>query len=135
ASLLLGRNGEIDVAGVGEGKPAQDRVAVAAASPHPHVGKPGPVAQPEHLAQHFHLALAPAAAGAFVDLLQQHYVRLVVGDGIAHPLRIAATVDAADALVDVVGYEPYPHAAEFPIRLEGADLSLAASGTSARERR
>ena len=44
-----------------------------------------------------------------VDLLQHHHIRIVASDDVCDSERVVSTVDAADALVDVVGEKSEAH--------------------------
>src|SRR5262249_48000163 len=74
------------------------------------VGEPGPVRQPEQVAEQIDLPIAVGPPRAGIDLLHQHEVGVVVGDRLDHALGLVAPVHAADALVDVVAEDPDLHA-------------------------
>ena len=109
AAPFRGREGEIDVLRMGQRETAEDRVAVVPAPANPHVREVGPVAEPQHVAQDIHLAVAARAARAFVHFLEQDEVRFEKGDRITDALRGILPVHSPDPLVDVVRHDPHPH--------------------------
>ena len=79
-----------------------------------HVGKKGPVAEAQEVAQDIHLPVAVAALGAFVHLLKEHEVGFVRSDHAPDPLGAILAVEPADAFMDVVGEKPQFHGSVGP---------------------
>ncbi len=109
AAPLAPADRQVDVGHGLERPPAEDRVAVLAATADLDVGEPGAVGEAELIAEQVDLAIAVGARHALIDLLQQDQVRLVVRHRRDDPLGPVAPVEAADALVDVVGQDADTH--------------------------
>src|SRR5262249_41185617 len=107
-------DGQIDVAGVADGKPTEHRISVFAAAADLDVAEEDPVAEPQLVAQQIHLIVVIRSLHQPIHFLQEDDVRLVVSDGGDHTPRIVAAADAADALVDVVAQhaQPHPHTSD-----------------------
>ena len=108
---FLERNCQFEVPHVGQGKPAQDRVTVRPFA-QPHVGLKRAMGHRQRVADPIDLPVMTRSRHAVVDLLQEYDVRLIVRECFDDPLRPVSTVDAADALMDVVGYESKVHVGE-----------------------
>ncbi len=65
--------------------------------------------QRELIAQEIDLPMMPGAGHSVVHFLKQHDIRLAVGQRLDDPFGAVQTVYAADALVNVVGYETELH--------------------------
>ena len=83
--------------------------AVRAAGAYLDVREIAAMAQSEEVAEQIHLPVRVRAARVLVDLLQHHHVGIVASDDVGDPQRVVATVDAADALVDVIGEKSKVH--------------------------
>ncbi len=109
ATPFLGRHGNVDIRRFGQRKATQDRVPVLAAGAHFDVREIAAMAKSEEVAEQVHLPIRVRAARVLVDLLQHHHIRIVASDDVRDSERVVATVDAADALVDVVGEKSKAH--------------------------
>jgi glutaredoxin len=103
AAAFLRPQRQVDIGGLDDRKAAEHRVAVLAAATHVDVAKPGAVGQSHQLGQAVDLAITVGTLGPIVDFLQQDDVRLEIKKGGRGALRVVPAVEAADALVDVVG--------------------------------
>jgi hypothetical protein len=63
----------------------------------------------QEVAEHVDLLVVVRARDLVVDLLEQDDVGVVVHDGVADPVGGVPPIDAADALVDVVGEDADLH--------------------------
>jgi hypothetical protein len=111
-ALFAPTDREVDVVGSHQRPPAQNGVAILTAPANLDVGEPCAVLEPEEVAEQFDLPVAARPARAFIHLLEEDQVGVVVGDSLAHPLGPVAAVDAPDALVDVVAEDTELHAVD-----------------------
>ena len=104
AAPFLEGHGEIDILLVIQWKATQKSVSVVP-SPQLHIREVGPVWQSERVPDDVDLPLHARARHALVDLLQQHEVRHVLREDLDDAIRPVLPVHAADALVDIIGYD------------------------------
>ena len=91
------------------GKRLKIRVPVLAAGAHFDVREVAAMAKAEEVTQQIDLPVRVGAACVLVDFLQHHHIRIVAGDDVRDSEWVVATVDAADALMDVVGEKFQAH--------------------------
>ena len=103
AAALFQRDRDIDVRGFSQWETAQYGVAVGTSTPHANVGEIGAVPEAESVSARIHLALLVGTLRELIDLLQERDVGFVMGNDSGNPARVVSPVDAADALVNVVG--------------------------------
>jgi hypothetical protein len=106
---FLGRNGQIDIGGLGHGEAAEHGISVLAAAANFDVGKVGAVPQAEEVTEEIDLSVGIRPLGVLIDFLEQNEVRLVPRDDLRDPQRVVPSVDTPDALMNVVGDDSKAH--------------------------
>src|SRR5436309_14381776 len=107
----------------GDRETAENRVAVMP-FPQAHVPLIRPVGQIQSFPEEIHLPVMARAGHPVVHFLQEHNVRLVVGQRFDDALRAVQAVHAADALMDVIGYETELHETVAPSSASSATVSI-----------
>jgi hypothetical protein len=108
ASTLAPTDGEINTVYVTERKATQDQVAIPADF-EAMFGRVGKIWHFERSAQHLRLIVHTRARHALGDFLEQSDLRLLIAQNRDDSLEVVATVDAANAFVDVPAHDPNAH--------------------------
>ena len=109
AASFFWRHGDVDIGRLRQRETAQDGVAVGTAAPDFHVWKISAMPKAQNVAQEVDLAIGIRPAGVLIDLLQHDEVGIVSSDDVRDAQGIVESVDAADALVDVVAEDLEAH--------------------------
>ena len=99
---------QVEILDIGQGMSAENGIAVLTFL-QPHVGLKDAIGHVQGVAQHVHLAMVVRSRGPVIHFLQQHDIGRVMPHAFHDPLGTIAAIDAANALVNVVGDEPESH--------------------------